>query len=90
LNWGLYSFPFIKPLDLEGLKIIADNYEKIITIEEHQKNGGFGSAILEGYNELEEKFSFKPPRIRRIAANDLFLDVAGTQNKLREIAGLVL
>lgn len=27
---------------------------EIMTIEEHQKCGGFGNAILEGFNELEE------------------------------------
>ena len=54
LPWGLYSFPFIKPLDLDGLKISADSNEKIITIEEHQQSGGFGSAILERFMALED------------------------------------
>ena len=90
LNWGLYSFPFIKPLDSDGLKMIADNYEKIIIIEVHQKSGGFGSTILEGYNELETKFKFERPKIRRIAINDLFIDVAGSQKMLRELACLNL
>lgn len=91
LSWGLYSFPFIKPLDLDGIKIISDNYEKIITIEEHQKSGGFGSAILEGLNVLGENSKIKRlPEIKRIAISDLFIDVAGSQSELRELAGLIL
>ncbi|MDF1613093.1 transketolase family protein [Stygiobacter electus] len=86
LKWGLYSFPFIKPLDLEGLKIIAENYRKIITIEEHQKSSGFGSAILEGYNDLEEsKKISKRPEIKRIAIPDQFVSVAGKQEYLRKL-----
>lgn len=87
LEWGLYSFPFIKPLDLNGLKKIAINYEKIITIEEHQKCGGFGSAILEGLNELIEKNNIKKlPKVKRIAIQDEFVYVSGTQSFLRELA----
>jgi transketolase len=89
LSWGLYSFPFVKPLDLDGLKIIANQYEKVITIEEHQKSAGFGSAVLEGYNELEEanKIS-KYPKIKRIAIPDQFVSVAGSQEYLREVTNL--
>ena len=90
LNWGLYSFPFIKPLDLEGLKILADNYKKLITIEEHQKSGGFGSAILEGFNELQEDNKLiKFPKLKRIAIPDQFVSVAGSQNYLRKIDSVV-
>jgi len=89
LNWGLYSFPFIKPLDLDGLKIIVDQYEKLITIEEHQKTGGFGSAILEGYNELEESNKIsRSPKLKRIAIPDQFVSVAGGQAYLRELSGV--
>jgi transketolase len=90
LSWGLYSFPFIKPLDLDGLKIIADNYEKIITIEEHQMSGGFGSAILEGYNDLEESDKLlKHPKLKRIAIPDQFVNVAGSQEYLRKLSKIL-
>jgi len=91
LKWGLYSFPFIKPLDLEGLKTINDNYVKIITIEEHQRSSGFGSAILEGYNILEEtnKIS-KCPKIKRIAIPDQFIGIAGSEAYLRKENKVIL
>ncbi len=38
---------FIKPMDTEMLKSILTNFKKIITVEDGQKIGGFGSGILE-------------------------------------------
>lgn len=42
-----YSFPFIKPLDINLLNSIFSTFKNIITIEDGVKNGGFGSAVLE-------------------------------------------
>ncbi len=39
----------IRPLDVQVLKDLADQYEKIVIIEEHSKIGGLGSAIAETY-----------------------------------------
>lgn len=89
LDFGLYSFPYVKPLDKDLLVKIAVDYSQIITIEEHQRSGGFGSAILEGLNDLlEEKKISSFPKIKRIAIPDIFIDVAGTQDHLRGLAGL--
>lgn len=89
LNFGLYSLPFIKPIDKELLASIAEKYKRIITIEEHQKSGGFGSAVLETYNDLrEEKRINSFPEVKRIAIQDKFISVAGSQEHLRKIASL--
>ena len=42
-----YDFGFVKPLDTNLLKQIAEEYQEIITIEDGTTVGGFGSAILE-------------------------------------------
>lgn len=42
-----YSFPFIKPLDINLLNSVFSTFKNIITIEDGVKNGGFGSAVLE-------------------------------------------
>lgn len=90
-NWGLYSVPFIKPLDLDSLQCIAKKYKKIITIEEHQKSSGFGSAILEGFNDIREHNKiYEIPHLKRVAIPDLFVEFAGTQNYLRERIGLII
>jgi transketolase len=89
--YGLYSVPFIKPLDLDGLFDIATKYHQIITIEEHQKSSGFGSAILEGLNDLREQNKINNiPQLKRIGIPDLFIGYAGTQAFLRSTVGLHL
>ena len=91
IDTSIYSFPFVKPIDnMDFLKIIKE-YKKIITIEEHQAQGGFGSAVLETINDLIEEGELKyPPLIKRIAIPDKFYSVAGTQSYLRKLAGLEL
>ncbi|MBX7145160.1 MAG: transketolase [Oligoflexia bacterium] len=91
LPWGLYSCPFIKPLDAGGLIKIAMHYDRLITLEEHQRSAGFGSAILEGLHDLLETGKLaKLPSIKRIAIPDSFIEVAGSQQYLRERVGLTL
>lgn len=43
----LINARFIKPLDKEMLLDTLNNFDRIITIEEGQIHGGFGSAVLE-------------------------------------------
>ena len=88
---SVYSFPFVKPIDIDYLTKILKSYKKIITIEEHQAMGGFGSAILEAINDLiEDNKLDSSPLVKRIAIPDKFYSVAGTQTYLRKLAGLVL
>lgn len=42
-----YDMRFVKPLDIELLKSIFNQFSAILTIEDGCKQGGFGSAILE-------------------------------------------
>ena len=88
---GLYSFPYIKPLDVPTLLELSKKYNIFYTIEEHQKAGGFGSAVLEELNELVSKDQIKSmPIIHRIAIPDTYISVAGSQEYLRKLAGLTL
>ena len=92
LSYDLYGMPFVKPIDVEQLKAIVNSHpDGLITIEEHQKSCGMGSAIIEILNDLfaEDKIAAYP-RVRRIAISDEFADVVGTQNYLREVEGLHL
>jgi transketolase len=90
-KFGLYSFPFIKPFDKELLQTIANSYTNIITVEEHQKNGGFGSVVLEALNDLREEGKIQHiPMVKRIAIPDIYISVAGSQEFLRNKAGLKL
>ena len=91
LPWALWSSPFIKPIDSARLLLAAERYRTIITIEEHQARGGFGAAILETLNDLREAGSISTiPYVKRIAIQDRFIHVAGSQDYLRLFAGLTL
>lgn len=50
-NFAHYDMRWIKPLDTETLHYIFNKYEKIITIEEGCKKGGFGATIAEFMSE---------------------------------------
>lgn len=87
----LFSIPFVKPIDEESLIKLLSGYNDFIIIEEHQKSCGAGSAFVEQANDLYCKHKIKEyPHIQRIAINDKFYHVAGNQQELREMAGLVL
>jgi transketolase len=87
----LYSFPFVNPIDSAQLAALAARYTDVATIEEHQANGGFGSAILERLHDLLSDGALaKLPAVRRIAIPNAFVSSAGSQEFLREKMGLRL
>lgn len=51
IQGGIVNMIFVKPLDEEILRDIAKNYELVVTLEDNVLIGGFGSAILEFYND---------------------------------------
>ncbi|GGM92698.1 1-deoxy-D-xylulose-5-phosphate synthase [Thermus composti] len=64
---GVVNARFLKPLDREMLRALA-RY-KLLTVEDHQKMGGFGSAVLEALNELGLK-----PEVRILGLPDRFFE----------------
>lgn len=48
------SFTTIKPLDTTTLSAIAGKVSRIVTVEEHQVMGGFGSAVAEYLSEKHQ------------------------------------
>ena len=92
LNYDLYSVPFVKPINKEQLiNIVKTHPAGLITIEEHQKSCGMGSAIVEVLNDLYYEGDIEVyPKVKRIAIPDEFASVVGTQNYLREYEKLAL
>lgn len=86
----IYSVPFVKPLNKGQIREIASKYGKITVIEEHQKSCGIGSAVIEQVNDLfsDGKLEYYPV-IKRIAIEDFFQSVSGSQKYLRKTAGLI-
>lgn len=92
LPYNLYSVPFVKPIKIDLLKqIVMAHSGGLITIEEHQKSCGMGSAVVELVNDLYATGQISVyPVIKRIAIPDEFADVVGTQQYLREYEKLHL
>jgi len=77
------SFPCIKPMDAEAIRRLTERFPVIITVEEHNITGGFGSAVCEIAAGIGSGC-----RIRRIGLEDCFTSVVGDQQYLREIYGM--
>ncbi len=92
LPYDLYSVPFVKPLNMKSLQDIVARYpDGLITIEEHQRSCGMGSAIVEQLNDLYAAGGVANyPKVKCIAIPDEFVGVVGNQNYLREVEGLKL
>ena len=73
---------FVKPLDAELIRTLAQTHGAIVTIEENAAAGGFGSAVLEF---LQEEGIVIP--VKTLGVPDHFFEHA-SQQRLRELAGL--
>jgi transketolase len=67
--------PTVKPLDTEAVLAVAKRAGRVITLEEHQVAGGFGSAIAECLSENH------PVLLRRLGVHDTF-GQSGTPEEL--------
>ena len=73
--------PTVKPLDEEAVLAAAQKCGKVVTIEEHQVQGGFGSAVAEFLS------SSYPVPVKRVGIQDAF-GQSGTPEELLEHYGL--
>lgn len=68
-------FPTVKPLDEEAVLDVAQKCQAVITAEEGQIAGGFGSSVAEVLSEN------LPVKMKRIGVNDVF----GESGKMSEL-----
>lgn len=80
---GVLHMPTVKPLDAAALLELAGTVELIVTIEEHGRIGGLGSAVLELLSD-----SGAAARVLRCGLPDRFPDDYGSQEHLLAEAGL--
>jgi 1-deoxy-D-xylulose-5-phosphate synthase len=73
---------FIKPIDAKILHKVCQRGDKIITIEDGVKAGGFGSSVLEFMSE--NNYSNK---VKVLGIPDIFVKHGETE-KLKESIGL--
>lgn len=84
INSALYTFPTVKPIDKETIEECAKNYDLIVTVEEHNVIGGFGSAISEVIAELHGTKA----RVLKVGLNDKYSSIVGSQKYLRDVYGM--
>lgn len=81
---AVYTFPTVKPIDREVIAKYAAQCDLIVTCEEHNIVGGFGSAVAEVMAELDDWKA----RLLRIGLEDVYSTVVGSQEYLREYYGM--
>jgi 1-deoxy-D-xylulose-5-phosphate synthase len=78
----IINMRFIKPLDEQMLFEIATKFDKIVTLEENSLIGGFGSGVIEFYNDHHVKAD-----VLRIGLPDEFVE-HGAQKELHQMLGI--
>ena len=75
----------IKPIDRESIIQTAQSARKIVTLEEHNLIGGFGSAVAEVIMDEDLGANIK---LSRMGIPDVFSEHYGSQNQLLDHFGL--
>lgn len=76
---AVYTFPTVKPIDKKTIENVAKEFDLIVTCEEHNIVGGFGSAISEVVAEMKLHKAY----LVRIGINDQYSVYVGSQKYLR-------
>lgn len=84
INPAVYTFPTVKPIDKELIIECAKDFDLIVTCEEHNISGGFGSAVAEVMAEMK----CRKASLLRIGLNDIYATKVGNQSYLRNEYGM--
>lgn len=79
INAAHYNMRFVKPLDEVMLHEIGKKYSHIITVEDGCIQGGFGSAVLEFFNENDYK-----PKVKILGIPDRIIEHAKPEEQYAE------
>jgi len=79
IQCGVLHMHTVKPLDMEALNHWLPKVAGVVTVEEHTRIGGLGSAVLEHCSDVTPEHAAK---IARIGFPDNFADKYGSQNSL--------
>lgn len=84
----VYTFPTVKPLDEETVRACAGTHELIVTCEEHNLSGGFGSSVADILAEMPPPDGQNRAKLLRIGIPDTYCTTVGDQNHLRRQYGM--
>ena len=85
ISCGVVHAHTIKPLDQTAIVELAREVDGVITVEEHVRTGGLGSAVAE---LMQERLPSAAPPLLRLAIPDRFPDRYSTQDDLFADYGL--
>ena len=77
-----YDMRFLKPIDEDILRSVAEQCDVVVTVEDGVRNGGLGSAVTEWMDD-----NHHPVHVVRMGLPDQFVE-HGTVAELRHIVGL--
>ena len=78
-NIAHYDMRWLKPIDEDILRHVAENFDTIITVEDGVINGGLGSAVAEYVSGVRSQKTGKECRVIRLGVNDQFVEHGSTQ-----------
>ncbi len=84
ISAGIFSIPCIKPIDKEGIISLSKSCKMLVTMEEHQIEGGLGGTVAEVISGIPDTHSV----LYRAGLNNEFSDVTGSQEYLRSFYNL--
>lgn len=80
IGTAFFTFPTVKPIDTDVIKSYAKNCNMIVTVEENNIIGGFGSAVAEIISGLKGQKAF----LKRVGINDEFTNIVGNHDYLKD------
>ena len=83
LDVAHYDMRFLKPIDEDILREVAEHFKRIVTVENGVKTGGLGSAVMEWMNE----HGYQREIVRLGLPDNVFVE-HGTVPELQKIVGL--
>ena len=75
---GHWNMRWLKPLDVDTVKAVAEQYDTIVTVEDAMTSGGLGSAVLETIEGMQVK-------VKRLGVNDRFVTHGSTAELMHEL-----
>lgn len=80
---AVYTFPTVKPLDRQTIEDVAQRFRLVVTCEEHNLDGGFGSAVAEVMATMPHH-----ARLLRLGIPNAYTPLVGNQKFLRHHYGI--
>ncbi len=85
-----YDMRFVKPLDNDIMQEVAQKYNRVITVEDGARNGGFGSAVLEwladhGYSKQVTRLGIPDDFVEHGKPAELYRIVGLDKEKIKKV-----